>query len=325
VSVGAIQLTQRYELAAALCVGKRVLDVGEAPDHVRGPLASSAAELAVWDGDSAPMDSFDAVIRLAGRRGLPEIERLRGDGVAVLVAFERSGSGRRSPRAEPPAEDAARALAQRLPGAVQLPQYVMEGSLIGEPGGRPELDLRGGGVRDEDAVAVIVASGFDPRELQGARTSLKIAAAPVLLSYLRGLESAHADLLRANRELMRERLGRDGSAAASLLNAQRELEEMKEIARGHEEQVRRVHAWYDAPRYHLVDRTRDTMTKIPGLPGFIRFLWSLISTRAETPALDAAANPEPDEGAEEVTKEREGMSKDERAEEPQELSSRLES
>jgi hypothetical protein len=71
---------------------------------------------------------------------------------------------------------------------------------------------------------------------------------------------------------------------------------------------------------------RTTLTRMPGLPGLIRLLWSLISTRAETPRLDAAANPEPDEDAEDaatVTREREGISKED-AKEPADASSRLE-
>ena len=102
---------------------------------------------------------------------------------------------------------------------------------------------------------------------------------------------------------------------------------MKTIARNHEEQVRRVEAWYDAPRYHLADRIRTTLTKVPGIPGLIRFLWSLISTRAESPQLDAAANPDPDrdeEDAETVTREREGLKADEDTAERAEVSSRLE-
>ena len=65
---------------------------------------------------------------------------------------------------------------------------------------------------------------------------------------------------------------------------------------------------------------------LPGLPGFIRFLWSLISTRAESPQLDAAAHPEPSEDADDpatVTREREGLEAEE-AKEPTEASAPLE-
>ena len=328
-SVGSMQLTQRYELAAALCAGKRVLDVGPAPDNAREPLAVRAAELVSWDPDSAPQGHFDTVISLAGEpdeAALAELERRANQGARVLAAFERVGGARRSPRAEPPAEDAARGLAERLSASVVLPQFAMEGSMIGRLEEPPQVELHTDGTRDEDAAALIVVSGFDRDELDGAMAGLRVSAAPALLTYVRGLEAAHADLLRANRQLTRERIGRDGSAASSLLNAQRELETMRAIARGHEEQAQRVAAWYDAPRYHLVDRIRTGMTKIPGLTGLIRFLWSLISTRAESPQLDAAANPPSDEpkGVDQITREREGLSEEEQAAEPVEVTSRLE-
>jgi len=322
-----VLVAQRYELAAALCRGLRVLDLSNVPAAVRAPLEASAGELVA----ASAADDFDAVIALAGvdRDLTAELERRAAAGARVLAAFERQAGRHGSPRVNPPAEDAARLLAERLPQARVLPQFFAEGSLIGSPNGNaaPDLDLHGADAREDDSACLIVASGFDDEALTRARASLRLSAAPVLLSYVRGLEAAHDELLRANRQLMRERVGRAGSAAASLLNAQRELERMKTIARNHEEQVRRVEAWYDAPRYHLADRIRTTLTKVPGIPGLIRFLWSLISTRAESPQLDAAANPDPDrdeEDAETVTREREGLKADEDTAERAEVSSRLE-
>jgi hypothetical protein len=317
---GGVQLLQRYELAAALCEGLRVLDLGDAPATARRALESSAAEVVVAGDGEPPADSFDAVLALDGLSGgerrshmLAELERRAAEGTRVIAALERAHGQPASPRVDPGVEDAAAAFAGRLPDAVVLRQFLAEGALIEPPDGdgtAPRLDLRGGDTRQEDAAALIVASGFEHEALSQARASLRLAAAPVLHSYVRGLETAHTELLRANRELMRERVGRAGSAAASLVNAQRELDTMRAIARNHEEQVRRVEAWYDAPRYHLADRVRDAMTRMPGLPGLIRLLWSLISTRAESPRLDAAANREPDEApgdATQITREREGM------------------
>jgi hypothetical protein len=320
------QLVQRYELAAALCAGLRVLDLSDAPEAARGMLGAAAAE-----------GPFDAVVALdglaeAGRRErvLAELERHARQGARVLAVFERGAGRAQSPRVEPPPEDAARALAARLPAAVVLRQFIAEGSVIAAAAAdsaAPSLALRDVDLRDEDAAALIVASGFEEAALSEARASLRFAAAPVLLSYVRGLEAAHAELLRANRELMRERVGRDGSAAASLLDAQQQLEKMKTIAKEHEEHVNRVRAWYDAPRYHLVDRVRAALTKVPGFAGSIRLLWSLISTRAETPQLDAAANPDPDAepaDAAEVTRRREGLAAAGDRSEPPETSEPLE-
>jgi hypothetical protein len=319
------QLLQRYELAAALCAGLRVLDLSDAPEAAPRMLDAAAGE-----------GPFDAVVALDGlaepgrrERVLAELERHAGQGARVLAVFERDAGRARSPRVEPPPEDAARALAARLPGAVVLRQFIAEGPVIAPAAdpAAPALTLRGDDLRDEDAAALIVASGFEEAALNEARASLSFTAAPVLLSYVRGLEAAHAELLRANRELMRERVGRDGSAAASLLDAQQQLEKMKTIAKEHEEHVNRVRAWYDAPRYHLVDRVRGVLTKVPGFAGSIRLLWSLISTRAETPHLDAAANPDPDAeptDAAEVTRRREGLAAADDRREPAEISEPLE-
>lgn len=321
-----LRIAQRYELAAELCRGLRVLDLSEVPDEARRALRESAAELCMEPSGGA----VDAVVSLDGLssvaaldRMLSELERPVGDIVRMLVVFERSASTGKSPRVEPPAEDAARALAERRPDSTVLRQLAAEGSLIEPADGdvtMPALDLRRGEARAEDVVALIVASGFGDDAVRGARASLRLTVAPVLMSYVRGLEAAHAELLRANRQLMHERVSRDGSAAASLLNAQRQLEEMTAIAKEHEAHVRRLRAWYDAPRYHLVDRIREGITKVPGFTGTIRFLWSLVSTRAETPQIDAAANRvESDAEAEaaDVTREREGLDEHEERERPE--------
>jgi hypothetical protein len=321
------EIEQRYELAALLCEGLRVLDLGQASEETRRPLADAAGSLSAGEDGGA---RFDAVVCLVGDPPPAErLTRLARGGARVLAAFERGREGARSPRAESPAADRAQELAEQLGDAVVLPQFLAEGSLIGLPNGsEAALALHDGGAGPDDAAALIVASGFAPEALSSARASLRVSAEPVLSSYVRRLELAHAELLRANRRLMAERVGREGSAAASLLDAQRQLEEMKEIARRHEEQAHRMEAWYDAPRYHLVDRVRGVLTRIPGFTGFVRFLWSLVSTRAETPKLDAAANPEPDEAENaelaEVTRDREGREQDDEESEPTEVISRLE-
>lgn len=320
------EVEHRYELAALLCAGLRVLDLSDAPETARAPLAAAASELMAGEGHNG--QQFDVVLHLG--EGEPPLEPLLEHaraGARVLAAFAERRDGHGSPRAERPPAESARSLAAQLGEAVVLPQFLAEGSLMGLPeDGTARVAFGRGEARDEDAAALIVASRFEPDRLSNAHASMRLSAEPVLSSYVRRLEAAHAELLRANRQLLREQVGREGSAAASLLSAQRQLEEMKVIARGHEEQVHRVEAWYDAPRYHLVDRIRNLLTRLPGFTGFVRFLWSLVSTRAETPKLDAAANPEPDdERAElgEVTREREGRGDEEEAE-PAEVVSRLE-
>lgn len=332
---GGIELRQRYELAAALCRGFRVLELGEGSTAARSLLEQSAGELRLAGDEGAGRSSLDAAVALDGLREpdrresvLAEAERLARDGVRVLLALEQDPASSGRPRET--AGRAARALAERFAGGVLLHQFLADGALIsgGESAAEqtPALHILDGEVSEEDAAAVIIAVGFEPEELSRGVAHVRVTAAPVLRSYVRSLEIAHAELLRANRELMRERIGRGGSAAVSLLNAQRELGEMKAIARQHEEQVRRIEAWYDAPRYHLVDRVRTFMTKVPGLTGGVRLLWSLISTRAETPELEAAARPQREEVEEaaEVTRAREGLDSAEEEKRPSESYSRLE-
>lgn len=337
-AAGGLPLVQRYELAAALCVGLRVLDLSDAPSAARSALEAGADAVVVAGPEEAPEGTFDAVLAVDGlvdaaRREqiLAEIERRAGEGARVLVALERPAGRPRSPRIDPPVEETARTLAGRLPDARVIPQFLAEGSFIGlpprEPDGSPDLEVRLPEPREEDAAALVVVSGFDNGAVEQARASLRVAAAPVLLNYVRELELANAELLRANRALMSGSLGRDGSAAGSLAHAQHQAQEMKALARYHEEHARRVEAWYDAPRYHLADRVRETLVKIPGLTGFVRFMWSLISTRAETPHIDAAANPRPDEDEGETGDEArrdEARPGAQPASEPDEVSSRLE-
>jgi hypothetical protein len=248
-----------------------VLDCAFEPG--RKLLEERAAELL-----EPPAAEVDALVALDGlhdpqrrEEALEEAERRVASGARVLIALD-SQTGSRE--------------AQRFPGAVVL---------------------------DDDSEALIIAAGFEDGELSGATVSTQIAASPALRAYITSLERANAELLRANRELMRERIGSAGSAAASIADvrgradeATARAKEMEDFARDREEMVRRVQAWYDAPRYHLVDRIRDVLRRIPLFRPAIRFLWSLLSTRPENPRLelppeeperDSEAQPElPGEG-----------------------------
>ena len=116
---------------------------------------------------------------------------------------------------------------------------------------------------DEGAAALIIASGFERNVVNEARVSLRVAAAPVLLSYVRALELSNAELLRANRGLMSGNLGRGrlgGGIPAQRTASGREDARARE---DHELHARRVEAWYDAPRYHLADRVRESRSRSP--------------------------------------------------------------
>jgi hypothetical protein len=327
---GGVHLVQRFELAAALCQGARVLDLSDAPQAARQPLEAAAAELVVPQRGEVQAGPFDAAVALHGlvpggssQPILDQLERLAAGGTRVLVAIERPARSARQPRVEPPPDEVARALAERLPSGLVLTQYLAEGSLI-EPdrNGLDDLQfqLRGGELSSSDAAAFIVASGFQGDAVRQSAATLRAVAEPVRLSYVRRLEAAHAELLRANRELMRERLGRGGSAAASMLN---QLEEMRAKVNDYEARMRLVEAWYDAPRYHAVDRMRDLLLSVPVLPRLLRPLWSSIRGRARAPELPGTPAPAAVDEVDEVTREREGRASDQEHE-PEEAFSRLE-
>jgi hypothetical protein len=309
----------RYNLAAELSRAKRVRTIDSAHSAGRRLLEDAAATL---DG---PGDDADVLLALDGledaslrEQALAEAERFVAAGRAallVLAAVERDGG---SPRA---GSTDASAVVARLPGSVVLRQFLAEGSLIvGDGSGELEASLQSTDAAPDDAAAVIVATGFEDLELAGARADMRLAVAPVMRSYVRFLEGANAELLRANRELARERIGSAGSAAASIADmraraneAEQKARDMEDIARQHEEMVHRVRAWYDAPRYHLVDRVRDVLRRIPGFRQAVRFAWNLISTRPESPELEVALEqpkaeerqPEqPGEGQHEVLEEK---------------------
>ena len=107
-----------------------------------------------------------------------------------------------------------------FPAVAIVPQYLAEGSLIVPPGARGSEVSVELGDRDEPGYAnhFIVLSNFSEPEVASAHHGrMQVEAAPAYNRHMKALESAYADLRRANARLARARLGKSGSAAAAYL------------------------------------------------------------------------------------------------------------
>jgi 2-polyprenyl-3-methyl-5-hydroxy-6-metoxy-1,4-benzoquinol methylase len=173
----AVTHVHRYEVAAELCAGMRVLDLCCGSGYGTGLLAARAAAVTgvdnhepsieraraeLGDGDRVAFErgdayewlerplgeDFDAIVLLEGvehladpARAIEELRRHAEDGLTVVVSLPNSKQFREeNPHhvSEFDAESAQAAFA-RLPGARVLYQFHAEGSLIcSEPGGELE-------------------------------------------------------------------------------------------------------------------------------------------------------------------------------------------
>jgi hypothetical protein len=119
-------------------------------------------------------------------------------------------------------------VARRLGGATVLDQHLGEASLIGLPG-EGAAELRGRLLEHEQESAWanhwVLVAGVDDAALERARALVGLAAAPQHNQYMRQLEAANAELLRANLRMGRAWLGIHDAAAAVIV---RKLEERNE-------------------------------------------------------------------------------------------------
>ncbi len=161
------------------------------------------------------------------------------------------------------AYDDVLALAQSMPKATVVTQFLAEGSVIAKADADPsstataELALQER-LEPEYAHNWLLAVGFDPRDLERATTKLNVAAAPTYNSYMIGLEKANRELFRINAELRQKRLGARDSAAVG--GGERMAQLRDELERVREELAR-----YNAPRYRTLDQVRARLLRVPGL------------------------------------------------------------
>ncbi len=252
----AVTHVHRYELAAELCTGKRVLDLCCGSGYGSRILARSARSVVGVDNDEQTIaaarkefaavealrfdcadaydyldrhlhEDFDAVVLLEGIEHLRDaelaIERLRVHaqaGLTLVVSIPNSRTFREDNPYHVTDFDYDRAMdaVRELPGASVLYQFHAEGSLI-RAADAGELAVSGALEErgdPEHANHFIVLVGA---EAAPAATSarMQLAVAPAFNSYMLELERANRELWRTNQRLARAYLGAADSAAAAML------------------------------------------------------------------------------------------------------------
>ncbi len=246
----------RYALAAALCAGSRVLDVGcgtgygtamlsergcEAlgvdidPEAVR-QATGSHPDVTFEQGDALTRlratgaEDVDAVVMFEALEHVPDPElvlqqlrRLCAAGVRLVVSVPNSQAFHE--RNEFHVTDygwteARRAFAD-IDGAVLLYQYLSEGSLIVSDEAERALDGEVAALdqaEPEYANTYICAAGFEPGAVTAASARLNLVATPSHNRYMLDLERANTEVFRVNRQLARGVMGKHDAAAAAMIS-----------------------------------------------------------------------------------------------------------
>jgi 2-polyprenyl-3-methyl-5-hydroxy-6-metoxy-1,4-benzoquinol methylase len=246
----------RYALAAELCAGLRVADVGCGIGYGAAMLAERAASVHGIDVDAAvvaqaqgangadnvrfsaadalaflrraePAD-VDAVVMFEALEHVPEcgavveeLRRLAAGGVRLVVSVPNS----RAFHEDNPyhltdfgIEEARRAFAG-IADVEWAYQYLAEGSLVLSQAGGEELHGRVAAIEQaerEYANTFLVAVGFPPAALRRASAELNLVATPSHNRYMLELERVNGELRRANRQLARGLYGKHDAAAAAV-------------------------------------------------------------------------------------------------------------
>ena len=256
---------QRDELAAALCAGLAVGAIGEEVGPALERSAGTVSRVSLGEIGGA-----DVVVCLDGTA-------MQGAGALdALAALARSGTrvilGLRPP--QPLIEDALK----RLPDGIAIPQHAVEVACLGDGSPRtvrvpiPERAV-------DDALHVVIAAGFGVEAVAAATASVEAAGGALHFAHLLALEAANGELRRANARLASERLGVQGSAAASLVvgleariaAAQEQASAAERIAAGWQAEARQNDAYLQAARQHLqtprhraAEALHDRFDRLPG-------------------------------------------------------------
>jgi 2-polyprenyl-3-methyl-5-hydroxy-6-metoxy-1,4-benzoquinol methylase len=170
----------------------------------------------------------------------------------------------------------AMAAFDRFDDSYALFQFMAEGSLIrtgdgsGDVDARIELSEHG---EKEYANHFICFVNCRPDGVSDGR--MQLTAAPAYNRYVINLERAMREMWQTNSRLGRDRIGVADSAGAAVLSRfsdmHLQLEQAEHRAGVFEAEVERIKAWYDAPRYHFVDRIR-TILQATGIHGLLKKL-----------------------------------------------------
>jgi 2-polyprenyl-3-methyl-5-hydroxy-6-metoxy-1,4-benzoquinol methylase len=278
----------RYEFAAPLCDGKRVLDLCCGSGYGSAILAASALEVLGVDNDAATVDTarvtvgrevanlafeaadaiaflggdiaerFDVVVCFEGLEHLRDLDRALGllrehaqRGLRIVASLPNSKMlGEDNPYHVTNLDyEGLLGLFAGFPEAVVVPQFLAEGSLICPPGAREtDVDVN---VEDRDepeyANHLIFCVGFESAVIDRAHHGrMRLSASPVFNRWSEDLKRGAWALRRENARLGRERLGKAGSAAATLLvrsqQHEAEIAAWKERCRAAEERVAQLDA-----------------------------------------------------------------------------------
>jgi SAM-dependent methyltransferase len=256
----------RYQFAAGLLGGKRVLDLCCGTGYGTEVLAGTAERVHGVDIDAASIErasraygetagvsfeaadaldvlgrplaeDFDAIVMFEGLEHVPEVDRAidllarqRESGVALIVSLPNSKAYEEDNPyhlSDFDFEGAADAF-RRIGMQTLLYQYLAEGSLI-----RPRDDAPLSGSSQlaergepEHCNNVIGIAGLGDPDGL-ADARMHLTVAPASNTYMLELERANRRLWRENRRLARERLGVADSAAASALERLRQADEAR--------------------------------------------------------------------------------------------------
>ena len=278
----------RYEFAAPLCDGKRVLDLCCGSGYGTAILSATAREVLGVDNDAATVDTarvtvgreaanvgfeaadaiaflgggivgrFDVVVCFEGLEHLRELDRalamLREHaqrGVQIVASLPNSKMLREDNPYHVTNLDYEEliGLFAPFPEAVIVPQFLAEGSLICPPGATETEVAVNVEDRDEPEYAnhLIFCVGFEPAEIDRPHHGrMQLSTSPVFNRWSEDLKRGVWALRRENARLARERLGKAGSAAATVLarfeQRDAEVAALKERRRVAEERVAQLDA-----------------------------------------------------------------------------------
>ena len=290
-SLLAVEHTHRYELAAELCRGLRVLDLCCGSGYGSEILRATCRSVTGVDNDVPTVDmaqatvgrrtdaefevadaheylrrtldeEFDAIVLLEGLEHLADPEdaisslrRHGARGVKLVVSLPNSKA---FDEVNPyhvtnyGYEEALEVFSQ-FDDVVVLYQFLAEGSLIR---GR-DASEEGGRIiatergEPEYANHFIACVNFGESDVVNESARMHLEVAPVHNRYVRNLERANEELRRINAQLARKRLGKADSAAASLLAKLDRQAAQLEAARQELQKMRDAH---DPERHASAER-----------------------------------------------------------------------
>ncbi len=254
----------RYELAAALCSGLRVLDLGCGVGYGSDILArGGAAQVEGVDVDPEAVETAERAfgsetVRFTRLDALERLRRIVPGELDAVVSFEMlehvpyaeaaigvlrelAEAGVKVVASVPNSRtfkerneyhltdfgfDEAMEALGAIEGATMLYQHLAEGSIIGPAEGGALSGVSHGleGADREYANTFIAVAGFPAEALEAATARLEVVSAPNLNRYMIGLETANDELWRTNQRLLRQAYGSRDAAAAVAVEKIRDLQ-----------------------------------------------------------------------------------------------------